>query len=298
MYHHPLWGPTMTVHRVGFLHPGEMGTALASLVRNNGCDVCWVPAGRSPASAARAARAGLVAVGSLAELCASCDLIVSVCPPHAALDVAHQVAALSFSGLYLDANAIAPERAREISTLVTAGGATFIDGAVIGPPPLDGTNTYLYLCGPGAAAAACYFAGGPIAIEQLGLEIGRASALKICHSSMHKGALALLFSTLAASERLGVRRELEESWATRAITAGYVTGIDSNLRRAAKAWRFTGEMDEVACTLEAAGLPAGFHQAASVTYRRLAGLGDGGPGVSLEQILAALLAGPEAPRGQ
>jgi hypothetical protein len=57
----------------------------------------------------------------------------------------------------------------------------------------------------------------------------------------------------------------------------------------AKAWRFAGEMDEVAQTLDAAGLPMGFHRAASEVYRRLAGSGDSAVQPSLEQLLNMLL---------
>lgn len=273
----------------GFLHPGEMGSALAGVVRRNGFHTCWTGHGRSSSTRARAARAGLKDVSSLAELCERSALVVSICPPHAARDVAQEVASLGYDGLYVDANAISPGHAADIAALVGAGGATFVDAAIIGPPPVGGTNTRLYLCGPAAEQAARYFAGGAIGIDLLGPEIGRASALKICHSSMHKGMLALLFSALATAERLGVRAELERSWASGASTSSYVSSMDDNLRRAGKAWRFAGEMDEAAHALEAAGLPVGFHRAASEIFQRLAAVRDRGPDITLQELLSTLL---------
>jgi hypothetical protein len=35
----------------------------------------------------------------------------------------------------------------------------------------------------------------------------------------------------------------------------------------AKGWRWVGEMEEIAATFEAAGLPGGFHRAAAEVYR-------------------------------
>ncbi|MEZ5233162.1 MAG: DUF1932 domain-containing protein [Acidimicrobiales bacterium] len=50
--------------------------------------------------------------------------------------------------------------------------------------------------------------------------------------------------------------------------------VPDRLRRAAagsapKAWRFAGEMDEIARTLADVGLPDGFHRAAAELYRNL-----------------------------
>ena len=41
-----------------------------------------------------------------------------------------------------------------------------------------------------------------------------------------------------------------------------------------KAWRFEGEMAEIAAAMEEAGLPGGFHDAAREIYRRLSDLKD------------------------
>ncbi len=101
---------------IGLLHPGEMGAAVGRLPGRPGHRVLWVPAGRSAATAGRAAAAGLAAADSVAVLAAAADVIVSVCPPHAALATARAVAAAArFPGIYLDANAISPGTAREVA---------------------------------------------------------------------------------------------------------------------------------------------------------------------------------------
>src|SRR5579862_4343203 len=115
---------------VGLLHPGEMGAAVGQCLVAAGHRVLWLPEGRSPASAARAAAAGLTAAASgLAGLVGEADVIMSVVPPHAALDVARQVAGSGFGGVYVDANAVAPATALEIAGIVGAG---YVDGGIIG----------------------------------------------------------------------------------------------------------------------------------------------------------------------
>ncbi len=57
-----------------------------------------------------------------------------------------------------------------------------------------------------------------------------------------------------------------------------------------KAWRFVGEMREIARSFEDAGLPGGFHEAAAEVYERLAPYKDS-DGAEPDEVLAALLRG-------
>ena len=61
----------------------------------------------------------------------------------------------------------------------------------------------------------------------------------------------------------------------------------------AKAWRFTGEMEEIAAIFREAGLPGEFHAAAGAIYRRLAGFKDAPSTPSLEGVLSALVQLPK-----
>jgi hypothetical protein len=78
--------------------------------------------GRSRQTRERAKAHKLVDAGTLAELCRTCSVIVSICPPEAAEAVAAEVAVCAFAGIYLDANAIAPQKALRIGHLVEASG--------------------------------------------------------------------------------------------------------------------------------------------------------------------------------
>src|SRR5207244_3296048 len=105
-----------------------------------------------------------------------------ICPPHAAVDLARLVMARSFSGIYVDANAVAPATGREIGKIVTDGGATFVDGGIVGPPPRNRGTTRLYLSGAEAARMARLFEQG--ALEAIAIEGGPrvASAHKTAHA--------------------------------------------------------------------------------------------------------------------
>jgi len=272
---------------LGLLHPGEMGASIGAAAKKAGYTVYWVSEGRRPATAARAERAGLVDAGRLDELCRQCAIIVSVCPPDAAEALAGSVLAAGFRGIYMDLNAIAPQRALGLAEAMTAAGSEFVDGGLIGGPAwLPGT--VLYLSGPAAQRAAACFVGTPLETKQLGDEVGKASALKMCFSAYSKGTTALLCAALAAAEGLGVRGALERQWDRDG--SGFAAQAQGRTRRATgKAWRFAGEMDEIAATFQAAGLPPGFHQAAGDLYQRLARFKDATALPELEEVLAALL---------
>src|SRR5688500_1148681 len=117
---------------LGILHPGQMGISVAASAKNSGCAVYWVGEGRSRQSHERANQHELRDAGSLADLCRMSEIIVSVCPPHAAEDVAVEVMREGFNGIFVDANAISPQRSQAIAAQVTQAGASFVDGGIVG----------------------------------------------------------------------------------------------------------------------------------------------------------------------
>lgn len=273
---------------LGILHPGEMGVAIAASAQNSGYTVCWASQGRSDKTRERAERQKLSDVHTLTSLCAACSVIVSVCPPHAAEEVAEQVAALGFTGTYLDANAISPQRVERIHKRMTRSGASFVDGGIIGGPAWEAGRTWLYLSGPDAEEAAACFAAGPLETRVIGEAIGEASALKMCFAAYSKGTTALLCSVLATAEAFGVREVLEQQWSRH--DDDFAQEASQRVRKVtAKAWRFVGEMEEIAATFHDAGLPEGFHEAAADVYRRIADFKDAPSPPPLEEILATLL---------
>jgi len=278
----------MTNVNVGFLHPGSMGVSLAASAQKSGNIAIWASAGRSAATHARAHQHGLTDAGTLDALCATCSIIVSICPPHAAEAVATQVLDCGFRGLFVDANAISVERTRRIAAQITGAGARFVDGSVIGGPAWKPGRTWLYLAGESAVEVAACFSAGPLETEVLGDEIGQAAALKMCFAAYTKGTTALLAAILATAEATGVREALEAQWSRGGSdfadqTRDRVRGVTE------KAWRFAGELEEIGATFRDAGVPSGFQEAAAEIYRRLAHFKEADDTPPLEELLAAIL---------
>lgn len=273
--------------KIGILHPGEMGISIAASAKNSHCEVYWTPEGRSATTRERAAKFGLQEASTLAELCRECPILVSVCPPHAAEDLANEVLRNGFRGLFAEANAIAPQRTIKIGEMMTKSGVSFVDGGIIGLPAWKPGTTCLYLAGPRAAEVAACFSAGPLDTKVLGSEIGKASALKMCYAANTKGAVALLAAILATAENLGVREALFEQWRhdDPQFPEQLLKRIQAN---APKAWRFVGEMGEISRTFREAGAPGEFHAGAADIYERLARFKDSRTPPTLEEILAAL----------
>jgi len=278
---------------VGILHPGAMGVSIAATVKNSGHDVYWASEGRSPQTHERAAKADLEDVHSLAQLCKKCSIILSVCPPHAAEDVAEQVLSHSFTGLYLDANAISPQRVKRLGHSLAETGVSFVDGGIIGGPAWEPGRTWLYLSGERAEALMPLFAAGPLETAVIGDEVGKASALKMCYAAYTKGTTALLCAIIATADTLDVWPELEQQW-SRDWPDFAEQAVQRVRKVTAKAWRFAGEMEEIAATFREAGLPGDFHGAASELYSRIADFKDAPSTPQLEDVLAALVQSDEA----
>jgi 3-hydroxyisobutyrate dehydrogenase-like beta-hydroxyacid dehydrogenase len=266
---------------VGILHPGAMGAALGRELRGAGHDVLWCSEGRSPETAGRAADAGLRDAGTVPELARASDVVLSVCPPHAAAEVAAQVA--GHARRFVDCNAVSPATAREVAATVTAAGGLAVDGGLVGPPPGPDAAVSLLLSGAGAAEIAALFEGTQVRARVVGTEIGAASAAKMAYAGWTKGSAALLLSVRALARAEGVEDALLEEWA---ISQPHLAAASERAARGAagKSWRWVAEMQEIAASLEEAGLPGGFHHAAAEIFGRLAAQ----PGTDLESALGAL----------
>lgn len=164
---------------IGVLHPGVMGASLGSALKRVAGAVIWAAAGRSTVTSKRAEIADLVGVPDLAELARRSQLIISICPPHAALDVAQQVAQ-ALDGqpdrpLYLDANTVDPAVVGDVGRLL--GAEHVVDGVVLGPPAWERGSTVLWLAGHSAQTVADLFVDSPFDARVLGPDLGAASAL-------------------------------------------------------------------------------------------------------------------------
>ena len=227
---------------VGLLHPGEMGAAVGACVHG---EVIWASVGRSDATRSRGA--GFRDMGTVEAVVGEADVIFSICPPHAAVDVAR--ACSGFTGIYVDANAISPQRAAEVAALQPR----FVDGGIVGGPPTE-PGTTLYLSGADAAALGALFVGSPLATRV----VSSASAVKMAYAAWSKGTTAMRDFARANG--------IEDEWRLAAPElAAQLPRAEA--AAAKKGWRWVGEMEEIADTFAAAGQPEGFHRAAAEVYR-------------------------------
>jgi 3-hydroxyisobutyrate dehydrogenase-like beta-hydroxyacid dehydrogenase len=252
----------MADRAIGLLHPGEMGAAIGAALRANGCRIGWSSAGRSEETRLRAEEAGLEDAGSVSELVRRSNVILSVCPPHAAAEVARSVS--GFDGLYVDANAVAPATVRGLAAPLR--GAELVDGGIVGPPPHRPGTTRLYLSGPSAWTVANLFAGSAVDARVVSAEVGAASALKVAYAAWSKGTSAMLLAIRELARAEDVEEPLLQEWCLS------IPGLEEQWKSAersarAKGWRWIGEMEEIAAAFAAAGLPDGFHRAAAEVFR-------------------------------
>lgn len=254
---------------ITMLHPGAMGAAVGGLLAEAGHRVTWAGDGRSRATRDRARAAGLLEHATVVAAVDRADVVISLCPPGAAVTVAEQVADAGFAGCYVDANAVQPTTARRIAEMFHDA----VDGAVVGGPPVhrDEHPTRLYLSGSAAHRVAGLFDDDALEVVVLpDAEVGAASAVKMAFAGWTKGTAALAVALRAMARAEGVEEAVVAEW--RRSLPGIAERTERASPLAAKAWRFEGELREIAGAMAAHGLPGGFHVAAAEVYAALADL--------------------------
>ena len=226
---------------------GAMGAGVGGRLVERGLRVVTSLAGRSEGSAKRAAAVGMIPVSD--EECAKADFFLSIVPPSDALALASRMSAIiagsNHKPVYVDCNAVSPPTKVEIGQTVAKSGAPFVDVGIIGLPPrpnYDGPS--FIVAGPESSQF--------VPLGEFGLKlrvvdgpVGAASAVKMSYAGITKGVTALGSMMMLASTRAGVAEEL------RAQLERSHPYFMQNFTRAVpdmfdKAYRFVGEMEEIA----------------------------------------------------
>jgi 3-hydroxyisobutyrate dehydrogenase-like beta-hydroxyacid dehydrogenase len=268
-----------------------MGAGFGHRLTRHGVVVLTWLEGRSARSADRAAAAGMRPVDAAGI--AGADIILSIVPPAEAKALAERLApalaAAPRKPLYADCNAISPATAESVAAIVTATGAPFADGGIIGGPPRDdGYTPVLYASGDAAPALAALSAHG-LDVRVLPGPVGAASALKMSYAGITKGLVALASAMMLGATRAGaapgLAAELARSqpdllaWFQRMVPGSYD-----------KAYRWNGEMEEIADFLGAeGGAAAEIYQAIAGFYTQIAA-DHAGPRRETDAIAAFLAA--------
>jgi 3-hydroxyisobutyrate dehydrogenase-like beta-hydroxyacid dehydrogenase/catechol 2,3-dioxygenase-like lactoylglutathione lyase family enzyme len=264
-------GRAMTAQpTIGLISPGDMGHALGAVLVQHGLHVLTNLQGRSARTVALAMQAGMTDVGDDETLVREADLLLSVLVPAQALALAERLAAAVRATrselLFADCNAVSPRTAKAIERLLSEAGAEVVDVGIIGAPPRAGrAETRLYASGLGAARLAILGEYG-LDVRVIGTQVGQASGLKMCYASLTKGLTALATQALTAGEALGLfetlTSELRESQAE--LFAWFERQVP---RMPPKAYRWVGEMEEIARTFADLGLPPQMLEGAAALYR-------------------------------
>jgi len=262
----------METKTIGLMSPGDMGSGVGRALIGKGLRVVTDLSKRSARTRGLCAAAGLEDAGSLAGVVHEADLLLSIMPPASARSFAREaVEAMRTAGRtppFADCNAISPMTTREIEGIVTAAGAAYIDGGIIGPPPgRGGQPTRLYVSGR-QAGIMDVLACETLKIVQMGPEIGKASAQKMLYSALNKGTWALQTAVLLAGERFGLLDELlhEIEFSQKGVFDRMNAWVGF---LAVDAHRWHPEMVEIAETFASVDVTPRFHEAAEDVYRLL-----------------------------
>ena len=259
----------MPITTVAILSPGDMGHAVGRSLGEHGIDVITCLRGRSDRTRDLASKAGIRDVPTLEDMVAAADLVLSILVPADAVEVARQVAeAMRTTGedtALADCNAVSPQNAAVMEANITAAGGRFVDASIIGGPPTAGYAPNVYVSGAHAGIMS-ELDGMGINVVHLGDQIGRASGIKMCYGALTKGTFALHAALLTAAEAMGLSAELGAE--LRHSQDDAYRRMQAQLPRLpAKAFRWIGEMDEIASTFDHLGVTPYFHQGAAEMYR-------------------------------
>lgn len=232
--------------RIAVVAPGAMGSMIAARFVRRGAVVLTSLAGRSAATRARAAEAGMQ--DATDEQLAAADYVLSIVPPRDALALAARLEAplraAAGKAVYVDLNATSVDSARDIGRVVARSGARYVDGCIIGPPgTLEDDGPAVYLSGETPADVDLLRRHGLRARSTGGPE-GAASALKMAYGGLNKGITGLAAAMAVAAVRAGAARgfveEMDES------QPQLLAKLEHTLPDMyAKAYRWDYEMEEV-----------------------------------------------------
>jgi len=247
-----------------------MGSGVGAVLSQHGVRVLTWLEGRGARTRERAQQAGMMEVKDLQTLVGEAQVVLSIVPPAVAPAIAEQLASAIRTAradvLVADCNAIAPGTVRRIASVLTSAGARFADAGIIGPPPTRPGNRF-FTSGPGAQELAQLRDNG-LDVRVLEGDVGQASALKMCYAALTKGLQALGTELQVAARLLGVDDTLREQQAQdmKLILDYLERAIPTMIP---KAYRWVGEMEEIARCFEEVGLPGATFDGFAEVYRRV-----------------------------
>jgi 3-hydroxyisobutyrate dehydrogenase-like beta-hydroxyacid dehydrogenase len=249
----------MAIKTIAIQSPGDMGHGIGRVLAEGGYRTISALEDRSQRTRGLAKAAGIEDIGGLSDLLEQADVVLSIMRPDRALGFVEALASLApaYSGrpMIVDLNAVAPGTGRAAAATAEAAGFDFIDGGIIGSPPRPGSKSTprLYISGPRA--------GELVILNQTGLDfrvlgdgIGAGSAIKMCYAALTKGLTAIGIHSMVTARLEGVEEALmaELGSSQKDLLRHLERGLPD---MCPKAYRWVGEMEEIAKTHVDGGLP-------------------------------------------
>ena len=259
------------INTVAVISPGDMGHAVGQSLLEHGLDVITCLVGRSTRTQNLSRQANIREVATLEDLVTQADLILSILVPSEALRVAIEMGkALLNTGAntyFVDCNAISPQKTLELESVISDSGGRYIDASIIGSPPGRQQPPRFYVSGAHHQAMTQLNDMG-ISIRTLGDEVGKASGIKMCYAGLTKGTTALHVALLTAAEVSGLAEDLFME--LKYSQSNTLKEMEARIPRIpANAFRWIGEMDEIADTYSHLGVTPNFHRGAADVYQLL-----------------------------
>ncbi len=259
---------------VAIVAMGEMGAGVGRALVEGGARVITSLHGRSQASAARAAKAGVEVAPDDGALVAQADFVLSIVPPARAAELAERllprIRRVERKPVFVECNAVAPATVKQIAAPFQAEGLPFVDAGIIGPPPASGRPAPRFYASGEAVGRFEELRKFALDVRPLSSEVGDASALKMAYGGINKGMQALGAAMILGAVRNGVSQAL---WQEMQVSQ---TAVLQLLGRAlpqmyAKAYRWVGEMEEIAKFLEPESGGSAMLKGAAQLYEDIAG---------------------------
>jgi len=258
------------MRKIAVIAAGAMGSAVAQRLVSHGAMVLTSLAGRSDATAHRAAEAGMTAADD--DAIAAAEVILSIVSPAEAVALAERLAgALArapIKPIFADCNAVNGTTVQRIAAVIAPTGAAFVDGGIIGLPPGPRADPTLYLSGEPAARLA-FLGDLGLRIKVMAAPIGAASALKMSYAGINKGITLLAAAMVLGASRAGAAAALHAELAENQpqLLARLARAVPDMLP---KVQRWGPEMEEIAAFLDGDPAAQGIFEGFAALCRRLA----------------------------
>jgi len=200
----------MNIQRIGFVGYGEVGKIFSKGLKGNvremsAWDLKFAQAATRDAELAHAKEAGVVATGSMKELCESGELVISAVTASNTLAVAQEAARFIRKGaLFLDLNSASPGTKQQAAAAIEAAGSHYVEAGVMTSVPPYGIKVPMLLGGTHAAELAPLLQSWGMDAKAVSDKLGVASAIKMCRSVMIKGLEALVIESYTTARAYGV----------------------------------------------------------------------------------------------